>query len=372
MTVPDISFIVPTYGEAENLPLLVQHIKKGLGHTALSWELIIANDESADNTVAVCEQLARTDPVRLLNRTANRGLALAVIDGVKLAKGTYLVVMDADMSHPASLVPDMVARLRDGQADFVIGSRNVQTASTDEKWPVLRHVGTFCATALVRPLVNVRDPMAGFFALRHTAWPTTPLHPIGYKIGLEIIVRAGLAADRVLELPIHFTDRKFGESKMGLRELHNYLRHVLRLYRFRWPLMRLFLHCGVGAVGLVVDICVYLGLQLAGVPHLGARLLSYWPATVCNWWLNRMYTYDDRPLRNKALQLAEFVPVTLLGFLANATTYYLLTAHLKWFGNHHLTALVTGAAAGLLVNYTGSNLRVYGKDKGQDRPKSSS
>lgn len=367
---PDVSFVVPTYGEAGNLPDLMLHAKDGMDGSGLTWEIVIANDESGDNTAEVCEELEKDWPVRLLNRTKDRGLALAVIDGVGHARGEFVVVMDGDLSHPAALVPEMIEKLKAGQARMVVGSRNVASASTDEKWPLARRLGSFCATSLAKPLVSVKDPMSGFFALRRSDWPTEGLRPIGYKIGLEVMVKANLGRDEVLELPIHFTDRKIGESKMGARELHNYLRHLLNLYRFRWPGFRFLLHCGVGTVGLAIDTLFYLGLQALGADHLTARLVSYWPANVSNWWLNRKYTYDDRPLRAKAVQFAEFTYVSLLGFAVNGIVYHLLTDNVPFFTQHKLLALVTGVLVGLVVNYAGSTLRVF--RKGQDLPKSSS
>ncbi len=367
---PDISFVVPTYREVENLAPLVEHIKAGMAACKLSWELIIANDESGDATAATCATLQTQVPLKLLNRTRDRGLALAVIDGVALASGEFIVVMDADQSHPATLAPTMVEMLRAGKAELVIGSRLVAEGSVDSKWPLLRKLGTFCATALARPLAPVRDPMSGYFAIRRDRWPTG-LRPIGYKICLEIIATARLRAEQIIELPIHFTDRKIGQSKMGARELLNYLRHLFNLYRRRWPLTRFILHSAVGVIGTIVDILVYLALQGAGSGHLVARVISYWPATVSNWALNRAFTYDDRPRRAKIIQLVDFIKISLIGFFISAGTYHLLTAYVDWFTRHKLIALATGVVVGLLFNYFGSTKHVFGAHH-QERPKSSS
>ena len=365
----DVSLVVPTYEEADNLPALVEHIRAGLAGSGLSWELIIANDESGDETVNVCAKLAKHDPVRLLNRIENRGLALAVIDGVGLAGGDHLVVMDADLSHPATAVPEMIELLKNGKARFVIGSRNLPGAKTDEKWPLMRHLGTFFATALARPLVTVSDPMAGFFALKRSDWPAQELRPIGYKIGLEILARGDFKSKDVAELPIHFKDRKIGKSKMGARELHNYLRHVLNLYRYRWPAFRAVMHAAVGLMGMAVDILCYFGLQALGLGHLLSRLLAFWPAVIVNWLLNRNYTYDDRPLRHGGKQALEFSLLSLIGFTVNAGVYYGLTSQVGFFAEQKLLALIAGVLAGFALNFIISNLYVYGHHA---RPKSSS
>lgn len=357
---PDVSFVVPTYREEENLPHLVEHVRAGLAASGLRWELIVANDESGDGTARVCAELARRDPVRLLNRTRDRGLALAVIDGAKLARGTYVVVMDGDLSHPSSAVPAMVEILaRDPAVKMAVGSRNVADASTDAGWPAARHLATFVATAIARPLTPMRDPMSGFFALRRADWPAGPLRPIGYKIGLEIAVRGGFGPGAIAEVPIHFTDRQLGKSKMGLRELHNYGRHVLNLYRFRWPAFRVLMQGGIGAAGYFVDLAGFFLLQAAGLGHLAARLASYWPANLCTWWLNRAYTYDDRPRRRAGPQFALFAALTLAGFAVNALVYYLLTAHVPFFDARKPLAILVGVLAGFALNYVCSNRLVF-------------
>ena len=359
---PDISFVVPTYQEADNLNHLVKHVYDGLEKSSLTWELIIANDESGDNTKAICEELAKEHPIRLLNRTENRGLALAVIDGAKIAQGEHIVVMDGDMSHPSSLVPQMIETLKDDKIKFVIGSRNVDKASMDKDWSIFRHLATFFATLAAKPLVRIKDPMSGFFCLRTIDWPAVELRPIGYKIGLELIVRGGFKSAEVIELPIHFTDRKIGKSKMSFRELHNYFKHLVNLYRFRWPVMRFLYQGVVGVIGFIVDIIFYYLLQYVGLSHLVSRLISFWPASLSNWWFNRNYTYDDRPNRKFGIQFSELVILTLIGFVINAVTYWSLTTYIDYFEEHKILAFIIGILLGFIFNFLVNNYRVFGKN----------
>ena len=145
--------------------------------------------------------------------------------------GNWCVVMDADLSHPPEAIPGMIARLDDG-ADFVIGSRYVSGGTTDSNWGLLRWLNSKVATWLARPLTRAKDPMAGFFALRRTTFErATALNPIGYKIGLELLVKCRCV--RVDEVPIHFADRQHGESKLSFREQLRYLQHLGRLYSHR-------------------------------------------------------------------------------------------------------------------------------------------
>jgi dolichol-phosphate mannosyltransferase len=228
----DVSVIVPTYREAENLPILVRALADALASTPGGYEILVVDDNSQDGTEEACAELAKSFPVRLLVRRQERGLASAVVHGMRAAAGTWLVVMDADLSHPPDAVPALLAPLRAGQADFVVGSRYVSGGSTEEGWGVYRWLNSKVATLLAWPLARVRDPMAGFFALpRQLFESAAPLDPIGYKIGLELLVKC--RCRHVVEVPIHFRNRLHGQSKLSLREQVNYLRHLLRLYRFR-------------------------------------------------------------------------------------------------------------------------------------------
>ena len=122
----EVSVVVPTYGEAENLPHLARGVDAALRAAGVSYELIVSDDPSGDDTAAVCAELARELPVRLLSRHGKtRGLSPAVVDGIGMASGEFAVVMDADMSHPPERIPEMAAALREGRADFVLGSRYV-------------------------------------------------------------------------------------------------------------------------------------------------------------------------------------------------------------------------------------------------------
>jgi dolichol-phosphate mannosyltransferase len=228
----DVSVIVPTYREAENLPVLVEAISRALAGHARGFEIIVVDDNSGDGTEEACARLAWGHPLRLLVRRQERGLASAVVHGMNAARGTFLVVMDADLSHPPEALPALLAPLRAGRADFVIGSRYAPGGSTEEGWGLYRWLNSKVATLLAWPLARVRDPMAGFFALPRSLFRSAAaLDPIGYKIGLELLVKC--RCRNVVEAPIHFRNRLHGQSKLSLREQVNYLRHLGRLYRFR-------------------------------------------------------------------------------------------------------------------------------------------
>ena len=245
--VPKVTIVVPTYKEAESLPYLIDRVSRLRSEQNLDLELMIMDDQSDDGSA---ERIAlRHEPwVRFIVRTADRGLSRAVLDGMRLSRSEFLVCMDADLSHPPEAIPHMLAEL-DNAADLVVGSRYVAGGSTSEDWGFLRWINSRVATLLARPLTDLHDPMSGFFALRRTTFENgREFDPVGYKIGLEILVKC--ACKRVVEIPIHFENRRFGRSKLTIQQKVLYLRHLYRLYLFNYrsgkPLTRFFLWASSG------------------------------------------------------------------------------------------------------------------------------
>lgn len=226
-----VSVIVPTYKEVENLPLLTQRLEQLRQQHQLSLELFLMDDDSQDGTEELVSSMDR-DWVTMVVRKKNRGLSQAVLEGLRLARGDVLVVMDADLSHPPEKILEMLAALENG-TDFVMGSRYVAGGFTTASWGLFRWLNSRVATLLARPLTSVKDPMSGFFALTRTTFETArDLNPIGYKIGLELMVKCKLR--RIVEIPIHFEDRQLGESKLSLAEQRKYLQHLCRLFVYKF------------------------------------------------------------------------------------------------------------------------------------------
>lgn len=229
---PLASVIVPTFREAANLPELTERLDRAMRATACSYEVMIVDDNSRDGTAEYCAELSQKFPLRLIVRENERGLSSAVIRGCESARGRILVVMDADLSHPPETVPRLVRVIEENRGDFALGSRYVEGGRT-ENWTVFRWLNSKVATVLAWPVVSCSDPMSGFFSIaadRVRAAAGT-LRPMGYKIGLEMMVKCG--CKQIVELPIVFRDRTRGESKLTMRQQLLYLRQLLHLLRFR-------------------------------------------------------------------------------------------------------------------------------------------
>jgi dolichol-phosphate mannosyltransferase len=227
-----ISIVVPTYREAANLALLAEAVDEALSGAGYDYELLFIDDDSQDGSGEICTELSTRFPVRIVVRKGERGLATAVIHGISMASGDIVVVMDADLSHPASAIPAMIKRLESGESDFVLGSRYVEGGSIHDDWSVFRRLNSIVPSLLAKPLCPLKDPMSGFFAIRRADMPETSLlSPVGYKIALEIFVKGRF--HQPSEVPIHFSDRQHGESKLSLKEQLNFLRHLGRLYAYK-------------------------------------------------------------------------------------------------------------------------------------------
>ena len=249
-----VSIIVPTYKEAENVSALIESIDRAMKRASMLYEVIFVDDNSCDGVDAVVQALQKRGfPIRLKVRVNERGLSSAVITGFSLAKGDYYLVMDADLSHPPERIPALVVPLVDGTADFVVGSRFLQGGSVAH-FNYLRRLNARVAKALARPFSGIADPMAGFFAFpSHLLRDVSILNPLGFKIGLEILVKC--EPQRVLEVPIRFRERLYGRSKLSLKEQILYLLHLKRLFCYKYTKMCGFLRvCTKGCLVVFISL----------------------------------------------------------------------------------------------------------------------
>jgi dolichol-phosphate mannosyltransferase len=217
-----ISLVIPTLNEVENIaPLLARILRSDL----VPDQIIFVDDGSIDGTRERIRSFASSAPVLLLERDKpSLGLAGAVIAGARAADGDWLVVMDADLSHPPEKISELLRPLIAGKADMIIGSRYVEGGSTPG-WPVWRRILSRVAAGLAYPLTGVHDSMCGFFAMPRTLLLELAPSANGFKIAFEAIVHGGKNL-RVLEIPIVFHDRACGISKMNLG--------VALRFAFRW------------------------------------------------------------------------------------------------------------------------------------------
>ena len=355
-----ISIIVPTWREVENIPPLLERLDQLKRAHDLTLEVLFLDDDSRDGSVEAVAA-AGHDWARIITRTENPGLSPAVIEGFQAAQYPVLICMDCDLSHPPEKIPQLILGLNSGQ-QFVIGSRYVPGGSTDDDWGFLRWFNSLVATLLARPLTQVRDPMSGFFALRKTDFDAArSLNPVGYKVALELIVKCGF--ENVGEVPIHFTDRVRGESKLTLTQQLKYLQHLRRLYMHRFTrMMYLAQFLVVGASGVVVNLAVLSLLKLTGLADGLCLAGGIGVSLVTNFLLNRRFTFSYARHEPALRQFVAFISASLLGLIVNYSVALWLRANLFDEGPFALQlAALGGIIAGMGFNFMGARYLAFRK-----------
>lgn len=224
----EISLIIPTYNERENIIELLNRLKFILEDK--NYEVIVVDDNSPDLTWELVQGYARNNPfVKLIRRTGRRSLTASVIEGFQNSKGNILGVMDADMSHDPAIMPEMIDEINNGYS-LVIGSRRIKGGGADS-WPWHRRLYSSTAILLVRWLldVNVQDSMSGYFFIKREIFENVKddISGKGYKILLELLIRSKVK--KIKEIPYIFKDRKQGYIKLSMRVIADFFKTIYKL-----------------------------------------------------------------------------------------------------------------------------------------------
>lgn len=232
-----LSVIVPTYNETENIRPLCERLFAAMKGAGLEAELLFVDDESpgSEATAKIVKELegeGHTVRIKQRKKTEGRGLSSAVLLGFDAAKYKVILCMDADLQHEPEAVPDVARPVLEGTAEFSVGSRYVQGGGLGFEWALVRQIISKGATLLAYPLAQSTDPMSGFFCTTKDvlARGRKDINPIGFKIGLECAVRCKV--NKIADVGITFQSRVAGESKLSGKMIQNYLQQLVSLYQF--------------------------------------------------------------------------------------------------------------------------------------------
>ena len=337
-----LSLVVPTYNEAGNVVLLVEKLTGLLDRICPNdYELIIVDDDSPDQTWEIARSLLCEYPnLRVMRRTAERGLSTAVIRGWQASRGRFLGVIDGDLQHPPEVLERLLGELVSG-SDLAVASRHVVGGGISE-WSVFRRMtsrGAQILGLMIAPQVvgRVSDPMSGYFMVRRSSVTNQILNPQGYKILLEILGRGEI--EHISEVGYVFQERQDGESKVTWRQYVEYLQHLVRLrsdgrlekFQEQFPIGRFLKFGAVGFSGVFVDLGVFWmlsnGLGLAAVT---ATILSAEVAVLNNFIWNDRWTVGDRSIqqpgrRSMVRRFLKFNVLCLVGIVLQGTLVGLMS-----------------------------------------------
>lgn len=242
-----LSIIIPTYNESDNIIKLIEKIKENLDPNIFT-EIVVVDDNSPDGTGKIVQSYIKNDAIyseketpfgeknfyniHVLIRKEKNGLIPAILEGVRFSQGDYILVMDADFSHPPEIIPNMVEKILTDSNSIVIASRYIETGAI-VGWPLRRRIISKCAAIIAKiglRVNNVTDPMSGFFVVPRSLLEHLKIDTKGYKILLEILVKTKDMP--IHEVPYTFTDRKSGKSKMGFNVIFDYIGSVWQLYNY--------------------------------------------------------------------------------------------------------------------------------------------
>ena len=337
-----VSVIVPTYNEADNVVEVIDRLRRTLG--GQSHEIIIVDDDSPDGTWQRARRHGAGDPcVRVIRRIGRRGLASAVLDGMAAAEGDALAVIDGDLQHDESVLPEMVRSVLDDGADVCVGTRGGESGSFGDRARPRQWI-TAAGAALARRVLPVlrrsSDPLSGFFVVsRRTCERAAPA--INRNLREYKILWAFLARDRsltVAEVGYEFRPRAGGRTKLSGPVLLDDLVNALAL-RLGPAVSPLFIkYCLVGVTGVAVSLAVYGLGELAGLPTVSpgitpdlnpiylSALLGIQAAIITNFLANNYFTFHESRYRGWGLArgLLLFQAVSAVGVFVQLAVFQLL------------------------------------------------
>ena len=352
----ELSIIVPTYNEAENVPLLIGKLSDVL--KGIRWEVIFVDDDSRDGTAGVVRKLAQTASgttsgnVRVLQRIGRRGLSSACVEGALASSAPYIAVMDGDLQHDERLLPRMLEALRKDGTEIVVGSRFVPGGDVGEFAPnriKISKMGARLARLVVKQ--DLSDPMSGFFMLRRDVFERVVrrLSAKGFKILLDIFASAPKPLT-VVELPFTFGSRIKGESKLDTMVAWEYAMLLLDKMLGSYVPVRFLMYLGVGTFGLGVHfIVLWFTYKSRALPFAEAQSIATGIAMVFNYWLNNQITYRDQRLKGIRFVYGffSFAVICSIGALSNiGVASYLFAEQQSWW-----LAGVIGVVLGTVWNY---------------------
>ena len=368
---PQVSIIVPTYNESQNIVGILKSIRESIPK-GIYTETIVVDDNSPDGTGKIVEDYISSikkiaeNTIDVIHRKAKNGLSSAILNGIQNAKGETIVVMDSDFSHPPQIIPKMIEAFKQYHCDLVVASRYI-TGGDIQGWTTKRKLMSKIATVIAKKGlgIKIKDPMSGFFAFKKNIIKELNFDALGYKFLLEILVKT--KGINVKEIPYCFENRKFGSSKVDSSTVIDYFKSVWKLYkngkiettnekrnsvRFLSKAARFFT---VGASGLGVNYAISMLFTsgLTDLWYIHANIFGIIASISTNFILNKVWTFEDRDFsRKKTLsQYGKFSIFSSLGALIQlGIVFWLVDSYDVVYSLALISAIATAAFSNFILN----------------------
>jgi dolichol-phosphate mannosyltransferase len=357
----EISIIIPTYNESENVPILLKRLLEYLPTITESFEIIFVDDNSPDRTWEIVQKFAKKDSRILgIRRFSERSLSSAVLSGMAASRGKFLLVMDADLQHDEKVIGKMLKEVE--KFPIVVGSRIVSGGSYGN-WDWKRKIPSAISAYLSRKFLNLHlsEPLSGFFLIQRNVYETLApsLNPRGFKILLEFIGRGRQFP--VTEIGYTFQNRQFGKTKLSPSIVFDFLFSLLEI-KWGFVFSITFLkYAFVGFMGVLVNLAgQWIGNKFLNMDYYNykdgylvpglAVSLGFLLSVIHNFFVNNYWTFQDFAFRGKRLFLGfgKFLFVSVIGFLIQISLWrYLLEGFLIVFSNASFVVL------GYISNFIG-------------------
>ncbi|MFP3167409.1 MAG: glycosyltransferase family 2 protein [Candidatus Nanopusillus sp.] len=349
----DISIIIPTLNEKENINELVERIKESLND--IKYEVIFVDDGSKDGTIEEIEKLkGKYKNIKIIERKYRKGLSSAFLDGVKNSNGKYIVLMDADLQHPPELLRKMYEKALEGY-DLVIASRYVKGGKI-ENWNIIRELisktAIFIAYIFLPETLKVKDPLSGYFLIKKELLNNFKISdPFSYKVLLDILVKVNY--NKLIEIPYTFKERKHGKSKLDKKIIFSYLKQIFLLFNIS-QFIKFYL---VGLSGIFINLLA-LYLLIFYFPFYISSFLAILISIIWNFILNDLFVFKIKKRKLLERFLLFFGGRSLLSkpvqYLSALLFYYI-------FGINYLISQLIAIFIAAIINWVFTKGIVYGK-----------
>ena len=337
----DLSIILPTFNEEKNISIIINEIIIFFSKTNIKYQIIICDGCSTDNTINECfalkKKYQKTEMI-ILKSFIRKDITKSVLSGIEASFAKYIAVMDSDGQHRVKDLISMYNLILQNKKDLIIGSRNLEKINDSVIKSKRKKISVY-TNKLINFFFrfNLSDPLSGFFIIKRTLiCPKIFINEIsGFKILFHLMIHTNRNKS-IIEYPIKFEKRKYGESKLDIKIGYNFLIQFLTyLIPFNLP-FKFVSFLTIGSFGVIIHMSIfYLTLKITSIFYV-SHLIALTFASINNFYLNNNLTFSDNKLigtknfLNGVSKYTLIAIITITGstFLSTKIFYYGISAYI--------------------------------------------